>query len=136
MFLQLTRSFIGRTSLNIEAIKAAQQEDEDLRKWKNNNPNCYFTTKIGKVKNVLCYCKPGLNKEENWKIVLPRKLLMSTIKWFHIVTGHPGENRLELTLRSRFFHPELRHLVKKFKCDLCQRHNLPGKGMYYYLKQM
>ena len=77
---------------------------------------------------MLCYCKPGLNKEENWKIVLPRKLLMSTIKWFHIVTGHPGEKILELTLRSRFFHPELRHLVKKFKCDLCQRQKLPGKG--------
>ena len=44
------------------------------------------------------------------------------------MTGHPGEKRLELTLRSRFFHPELRHLVKKFKCDLCQRHKLPGKG--------
>ena len=74
------------------------------------------------------YCKPGLNKNENWKIVLPRKLLKPAIKWFHIVTGHPGEKRLELTLRLRFFHPELRHLVKKFKCDLCQRHKLPGKG--------
>ena len=73
---------------------------------------------------MLCYCKPGLNKEENWKIVLPRKLIMSTIKWFHIVTGHPGEK----ILRSRLFHPELRHLVKKFKCGLCQRHKLLEKG--------
>ena len=44
------------------------------------------------------------------------------------MTGQWGEKRSELTLRSRFFHPELRHLVKKFKCDLCQRHKLPGKG--------
>ena len=30
------------------------------------------------------------------------------IKWFHLVTGHTGENRLEMTLKSRFHHPELR----------------------------
>ena len=77
--------------LNIEALQEAQMEDDELQKWKDKNPDCYFETKIGKVQNVLCYCKPGLNKSENWKIALPRKLMKSTIKWFHIVTGHPGE---------------------------------------------
>ena len=67
-FLNLPEVALEEHPLNIEAIKAAQQEDEELRKWKNNNPNCYFTTKIGKVKNVLCYCKPGLKREENWKL--------------------------------------------------------------------
>ena len=73
-------------------------------------------------------------KEENWKIVLPRILLMPTIKWFHIVTGHPGEKRLELTLRSIFFYPELRHLVKKLSVIFAKDTNYPGKGMVYYLK--
>ena len=35
--------------------------------------------------------------------------------------------RLELTLKSRFHHPDLRREISKFKCELCQKHKLPGK---------
>ena len=60
--------------------------------------------------------------------MLPRTLLKPAIKWFHLVTGHPGEKRLEMTLKARYYHPEIRHEVLRFKCDACQRHKLPGKG--------
>ena len=57
-----------------------------------------------------------------------QKMLKRAIKWFHLVTGHPGEKRLELTLKQRYYHPEMRHEGLRVKCDACQRHKLPGKG--------
>ena len=72
--------------------------------------------------------KRGHDQQSQWKIVLPKKLLKPAIKWFHLVTGHPGEKRLEMTLKQRYYHPEIRHEVLRFKCDACQRHKLPGKG--------
>ena len=93
-----------------------------------NIPRLLFFKDIGKTKEVLCYVKPGQDKNSQWKIVLPRKLLKPAIKWFHLVTGHPGEKRLEMTLRARYYHPEIRQEVLRYKCDACQRHKLPGKG--------
>ena len=54
-------------------------------------------------------------------------MLKPAIKWFHLVTGHPGERRLELSLKARFHHLGLRREISKFKCGLCQRHKLSGK---------
>ena len=72
--------------------------------------------------------KRGYDQQSQLKIVLPKKLLKPAIKWFHLVTGHPGEKRLEMTLKQRYYHPEIRHEVLRFKCDACQCHKLPGKG--------
>jgi hypothetical protein len=49
-------------------------------------PSC---KNIKDVKDILCYTKPGDNAA-NWKIVLPKDLIAPTIRWYHLVTGHPG----------------------------------------------
>ena len=36
--------------------------------------------------------------------------------------------KIGINFKIKIFHPKLRHLVKTFKCDLCQRHKLPWKG--------
>ncbi len=61
-------------------------------------------------------------------IDLPYSMLKPTIKWFHEVTGHPGENKLCLNLDARYYHPEMRGMVDKFKCGKCQKHKLRGNG--------
>ena len=61
-FLKLPEVPLEEYPLNIGALQVAQTEDAESQKWKNNNPDCYFKTTIGKVKNVLCYCKLGPNK--------------------------------------------------------------------------
>ena len=52
-FLNLQEVASEEHPLNIEAIQVAQTEDEEFKKWGNNNPDCYSTTKMGKVKNML-----------------------------------------------------------------------------------
>ena len=83
---------------------------------------------IGNVNNVICYVKPGDNKTENWKIALPRQLLKPTVKWFHLVAGHPGEKRLEQTIKARHHHPNIWAEISNFKCSACQKFKLAGRG--------
>ena len=47
---------------------------------------------------------------------------------FHIITGHSSWNRLYMTIGARYHHPALKTKVRSFRCDLCQKHKLPGKG--------
>ena len=127
-FLNLPEINEGENPLDIENIKNLQDSDEELQKLKDKHPEIYFYKDINKTKNVLCYVRPGKDKDENWKIVLPKKLLNSTIKWFHIITGHSGWNRLYMTIAARYYHPDLKTKARSFKCDLYQKHKLPGKG--------
>ena len=43
-----------------------------------------------------------------------------TIKWYHLVTGHPGAKRLHLTLSAKYYNPRLRAKVDKYRCTDCQ----------------
>ena len=72
-------------------VKEQQIQDKDLQKYVKKYPGQYFQTGIGDVQNVLCYCKPGKDKQKHWKLALPRSMLKPAIKWFHLVTGHCGE---------------------------------------------
>ena len=33
-----------------------------------------------------------------------------------------------MTIGARYYHPALKTKVRSFRCDLCQKHKLPGKG--------
>ena len=55
-------------------------------------------------------------------------MLKSSIKWYHLVTGHPGRVRLQLSIQQRFYHIDLRKEVDKFTCTACQKHKLDGAG--------
>jgi hypothetical protein len=45
--------------------------------------------------------------QPNWKIVLPKSIVVDTVKWFHQVMGHPGEKRLCEKLNQHCYHPKL-----------------------------
>ena len=55
-------------------------------------------------------------------------MIANTIKFFHEIMGHPGSTQLRETIGKRYFHPQLRHFVDRYKCDHCQRHKLDGPG--------
>ena len=44
------------------------------------------------------------------------------------MTGHPGSKKLLLTLEQRYYHPDMRRQVDRFKCSDYQKHKLDGKG--------
>ena len=76
----------------------------------------------------MVYVRPGNDPETQWKIVLPQNLIKPTIKWYHRVTGYPGERKLRYTLNSRFFHPHLWRYIDKYAHADSQKHKLPGRG--------
>ena len=80
------------------------------------------------VQDIICYVKDHNNPYEIWKIALADQMVQPTIKWFHEVMGHPGQSRLNETLRQRYHHHKLRYYIDRFKCEHCQKHKLPGKG--------
>ena len=61
-------------------------------------------------------------------MALPTNMVKSIVKWFHIVTGHPGSKKLRLTLEQRYHHPEMRRYIDSYACADCQKHKLDGKG--------
>jgi hypothetical protein len=75
---------------------------------------------------TICYKKDPT--QPNWKIVLPKSMVVDTVKWFHQVMGHPGEKRLSETLNQHHYHPKLRYHIDKWKCRDCQKHKLAGHG--------
>ena len=80
------------------------------------------------VDNIICYVKDFDNPSLQWKIALTDEMVIPTIKWFHKVMGHPGQTRLNKTLRQRYHHHKLQYHIERFRCKHCQRHKLPGKG--------
>ena len=49
--------------------------------------------------HVACFtANPG----DKWNILLPTPLLMEVLKWYHIMIGHSGIQRLYVTVRARF----------------------------------
>jgi hypothetical protein len=59
------------------------------------------------VDDIICYMKQGQDPNSQWKIALPASMLDETVKWFHLVMGHPGEKRLRMMLQERYYHPKL-----------------------------
>ena len=105
---QYTRSWIGRASPAYWFSASG------------SSPGCKLTA-IGKVQQPLWHWKSGLNKKGNWMIVLPRRLLKSPIKWFHIVTGHPGDKNV-IAFTIDIFNQELRRCPKHCAWSLLRLH--------------
>ena len=55
-------------------------------------------------------------------------MLGSRVKWYHLVTGHSGQQRLCLSIQQRFYHRKLRKTVDNFRCHACQKHKLHVTG--------
>ena len=77
---------------------------------------------------VLCYVKTYDNPEKQWRIALPRQLVILTIQYFHTILGHPGATRMRLTIQTRYYHPMLIKEIDDFACDACQKMKQPGPG--------
>jgi hypothetical protein len=60
--------------------------------------------------------------------ILPKDLIIPTIRWYHQVTGHPGSKRLYQHIHQQYYNCDLRRLVDNFKCIYCQRNKSDSKG--------
>jgi hypothetical protein len=71
--------------------------------------------------------------QPNWKIALPKSMVVDTVKWFLQVMGHPGGKRLHETLNQHCHHPKLCYHINRLKCKYCQNYELAGCGYGYGL---
>ncbi len=126
-YLNLPNTGAVDSPLDIESIHDNQKDDAELLARAEKQSERYFKKKIGDF-NIICYSKDIASRNSKWRIALPKKMVKTTIKWFHIVTGHPGSKKLRLTLEQRYYHPEMRRYIDAYKCADCQHNKLDGKG--------
>jgi hypothetical protein len=70
-----------------------QQQDEQLLALQVKCPDKHVNLQLDDNSNdIICYKKDPT--QPNWKIALPESMVVDTVKWFHQVMGHPGENKL------------------------------------------
>ena len=98
--------------LSTQLIADEQQKDKPLlNKVKNNTK---YTTKKVEGYDVIC---------ESDKLYIPHSLRERTLNWYHHWLCHPGETRMEKTLRQTMTWPGLtKHVHDKCHyCDTCQK---------------
>ncbi len=99
--------------ISIPLIKSFQQQNPDLiQKIESNDPS--YTISPFRGGAVICH---------NKKIVIPLQLKSHVVKWYHEMLCHPGEKRLEETIRQHLTWSGLKTDVIKCvrKCPNCQK---------------
>ncbi len=133
-YLNLPEDMVEDNPLDLENIKEKQDEDNDIQQSLTKHPTWYSRKNINDDANILCYTKPGDNAA-NWKIVLPKDLVVPKIRWYHQVTGPPGNKKLYQHIHQQYYICDLRRLVDNFKCNYHQRSKLDGKGYGFLPEQ-
>ena len=64
------------------------------------------------------------------KIVIPKSMERKAVEWYHTHLLHPGEKRLELTLRQHFTFIGLTPMTKRVckACNVCRSHKAGSKS--------
>ncbi len=106
-FLNLPTTVPKESPLDYEWIREQQQADEALLTKYRKNPQRFFYKTFYDDFRLLCYHKPVLNKEKQWKFAMTASMIKPTIRWFHAILGHPGSKRLQLALQLQFYHEDL-----------------------------
>ncbi len=111
-----------------------KQQDEQLLALQVKNPDNYVNLQLDDdIDDIICFKKDPT--QPNRKIALPESMVVDTVKWFHQVMGHPGEKRLQETLKQRYHHPKLHYHIEKLKCKDCEKYKLEGCGYDLLPKQ-
>lgn len=116
-----------RNPLELQWIQAHQFEDQQLNEMHQRNPERYPTKYINAIP-LICYKYSQDTPESEWKICIPTLLLNDVIVWYHHILGHAGQTRMYDSIRTLFYHPQLKQQIERFKCPQCQRLKLQGRS--------
>jgi hypothetical protein len=98
--------------LNYAHIRELQQHDKQLLALQVKYPDNYVNLQLDdNINDIICYKKDPT--KPNWKIALPKSMVVDTVKWFHQLMGHPGEKGLRETLNHHYHHPILHYHIDK-----------------------
>jgi Integrase zinc binding domain len=113
-----TGDFLANFPLSYKQLAYAQGKDKKIQ--------ASLKTKAGKEKLVIKTFRHSdksyelMTKDD--KIVIPNSLQRKATEWYHMHLLHPGEARLELTLKQHFTFVGLKPMcVKVWKaCQICR----------------
>ena len=91
-YLNLPNNSAVESPLDIQNISEKQQKDKQLLARLSKHKELYFKKDID-GHTVICYCKNKEERNSKWRIALPTNMIKQTVKWFHVVTGHPGNQK-------------------------------------------
>ncbi|MGL5963100.1 MAG: hypothetical protein ACRCZ2_01680, partial [Fusobacteriaceae bacterium] len=96
--------------LTVKEIAEAQKYDKTLVKLTQSSK-----FKILVIENTHVLCKDG-------KLVIPKPLQQRAVSWYHHYLQHPGNNRLEETIRNAMYWTNIRTSVRNHvkRCRSCQ----------------
>jgi len=111
--------FSPNFSLHFNIIQQHQQKDSSLKQLPTSSPNHYKIRSLGDFQ-LLHYRK---HVSDDWKIFLPKLLIIPTIDYYHRILHHPGATRLHQSISTRFYFSSMRSAINSFikACDICQR---------------
>jgi hypothetical protein len=96
--------------VNYAQFHESQTQDKKLLALKVKYPDKYVNLQlVDGIDDIICYKKDST--QPNWKIALPKSMVVDTLKWFHQVMGHPGKEKLHETLNRCYHHPKLRYTL-------------------------
>lgn len=101
-------------------ISKLQRDDKILRKTVTKGlSNQYGTTLVEGVEIIT----------HEGKLYVPSQLQSRVVAWYHEYLAHPGQTRLEATIRQIYTWPKLREHVHQYcrSCDKCQRNKKQRK---------
>ena len=89
-----------------------------------------FPIKLINNINIVCYRQELPIEDNQWRIAIPPTLINSVIRWYHLILGHPGSQRLYDTINARFYYPGLSTLCQQYQCpDNCTM--MKNQGQQY-----
>ena len=97
--------------LTYKVLVKAQQNDKTLLNLASTNPSFRLLSFRGGGKDNKLIC-------QNEKIVVPKILQTKVVDWYHDMLCHPGETRMEESIRHHLTWKGLREDVRK-KCRTC-----------------
>jgi hypothetical protein len=113
-----------------DLIKFYQDKDVTLQKELRTRGH-KLTAKVIEGSNLLH--RP--DRKHNARIVVPSALINRVLDWYHTVLVHPGETRMEASIRSVYTWKNLRRDVQARckTCHKCQLAKKSGKKKYGHL---
>jgi hypothetical protein len=111
--------------LSTDLLRHYQNTDKDLQARLKTNPK-QFTLKTIEDNELI---------HERGKILVPAALKDRVLDWYHTVLVHPGETRMEASIRSIYTWKGLRNdVIRTCKnCHTCQLTKKSGKKKYGWL---
>ena len=93
--------------LDLKLINKYQQSDQPLMKAVQEDKRFSFTNLYG---NKLIIDHPL--RAQRHCIVVPQQLQFPVVRWIHSILGHAGISRLNETLSSHFWFPQMRSMIR------------------------